>query len=107
MDSKTTVVISDMSIKNWVATSIAYVHVHNNPIVKTLHYAINITSTKTELFTIRCSINQAIQSPNINYIIVVIHSMHTTKRIFDSSIYLYQIYLFNISKKLKEFFRKN
>ena len=107
MDSKTTVVISDMSIKNWVATSIAYVHVHNNPIVKILHYVINITSTKAELLTIRCGINQAIQSPNINYIIVIIHSMHTTKRIFDLSIYLYQIYLFNISKKLKEFFRKN
>ena len=53
------VVVSDISIKNQVATSIAYIYVHNNPIIKTIHHVINIVSTKTELFTIRCGINQA------------------------------------------------
>jgi len=51
------IVVSDTSIKNQVATSIAYVYVHNNPVIKTIHHAINITTTKAELFTIRCSIN--------------------------------------------------
>ena len=30
-DSKITVIVSDVSIKNYVATSIAWIHVHNNP----------------------------------------------------------------------------
>jgi len=51
------IVVSDTSIKNQVATSIAYIYVHNNPVIKTIHHAINITTTKAELFTIRCSIN--------------------------------------------------
>jgi len=37
------VVIPDMSIKNHVAMSIAHIYVHNMPIIKTLHYTINIT----------------------------------------------------------------
>jgi len=106
-DFKIVVIVSDTSIKNQVATSIAYVHIHNNPIVKTLYYVINITSTEAELFVIRYGINQIIQLPNINHIIIVTDSMYTTKRIFNSLIYLYQIHLFNISKELGEFFRKD
>jgi len=55
-DSKMTVIVSDVSIKNYVATSI---HVYNNLIIKTLHHVTNVTSTKAKLFSIRCSINQA------------------------------------------------
>ena len=54
---KTAIVVSDMSIKNQVATSIAHIYIHNNPIIKTFHHAINITSTKAKLFAIRCGIN--------------------------------------------------
>ena len=59
-NSKITVIISNISIKNQVTTSIAYIYIYDNPIIKTLYYVVNITSTKAELFTIRCGINQAI-----------------------------------------------
>ena len=36
-----------------------------------IHYGVNVTSTKTELFATRYGINQATQFSNIFYIIVV------------------------------------
>ena len=50
-------VVTDTSIRNNVATSITHIHIYNKPVVKTLHYAVNITSTEAKLFTIRFSIN--------------------------------------------------
>ena len=52
-------VITDASIKNNIATSIFHIHIRDKPIIKTLYHAVNITSIKAELFTIRCSVNQA------------------------------------------------
>jgi len=106
-DLKTAVVVLDMSIKNQVATSIAYIHVHNNYVIKTLYYAINVTSTEAELFAIRCSINQATQMININCIIIITDLIYATKKIFDSLVHLYQIQSSTISRKLREFFRKD
>ena len=57
--SSTTIVVTDASIKNEVATSISHTHTHNNPIAKTVHHMVHITSTKAKLFAIRCGINQA------------------------------------------------
>ena len=51
------IIISDTSIKNNVATSIAHIYSFNSPLKKTLHHTINITSIEVELFTIRYSIN--------------------------------------------------
>jgi len=51
-------VITNASIKNNVATSIAHIHIHNYLIIKILHHTINVMSTKAELFAIRCGINQ-------------------------------------------------
>ena len=56
-NSKTAVIVSDMSIKNQVATLIAYIYIYDNPVIKTLHHAINITFTEAKLFAIRCGIN--------------------------------------------------
>ena len=53
------VVISDASIRNCVATSIVHVHAHNSPIIKMIHYIVNVMSAEVELFIIRCGINQA------------------------------------------------
>ena len=55
-------VITDISIKNYIATSIAYIYICDRPIVKILHYAVNITNTEAKLFTIKCGINQATNS---------------------------------------------
>ena len=90
---KTAVIVSDTSIKNQVTTSIAYIHSFNNPIIKTHHYIINITSTEADLFVIKYSINQATQIANINYIIIIMDSLHAVQRIFDSFIHSYQIQL--------------
>ena len=51
------IVVSDMSIKNQIAMSIAYIHIYDNLIIKTLYHTMNVTSTEAELFTIRCVIN--------------------------------------------------
>ena len=88
-DSKIAIVVSDTSIKNHVATSIAHIYIHNNPVIKTLYHTVNITSTKAELFAIRYGINQATQLDNINCVVVIMDSLYATKQIFDSSVYLY------------------
>ena len=106
-DSKTAVVVSNMSIKNQVAILIAHIHVHNNPVIKTIYHVINITSIEAELFAIRCSINQTTQIINNNCITIIIDSIHAAKRIFNSSVHPYQIQLSTISRELREFFRKD
>jgi len=50
------IVISDISIKNLITMFISHIYMHNKPIIKTIYYAINITFTKAELFVIHCSI---------------------------------------------------
>ena len=70
-------VIMDASVKSNVATSISYIYIYNKPIVKMLYHAINITSTKTELFAIRCGINQATNLNDISKIIVVTNLLQT------------------------------
>ena len=70
------IVISDASVKNNVTTSIAYIYFFNNPLKKMLHHAINITSTKAELFAIRYEINQVVQISGSSYIIVITNALH-------------------------------
>ena len=48
------IVISDTSIKNHITTSISHIHLHNRPITKTIHRAVNISTTEAELFAIQC-----------------------------------------------------
>ena len=83
-------VITNASIKNNVATSIAYVHICNRPVVKTLYHAVNVNSIKAELFVIKCSINQATNSTEILKIVVITDSIHAAKKIFDSSLHSFQ-----------------
>ena len=56
----TVLVISDASVKNNVATLISHIHQGSNIIAKTIHYAINVTFTEMELFSVRYGINQAV-----------------------------------------------
>jgi len=56
-------IITDTSVKNNVATSIAHVHIHNKPVVKTLHYVVNINSTEAKLFTIKYGIFDSASHP--------------------------------------------
>ena len=101
------IVVSDVSIKNQVATSILHIHSFNKPIVKTLHRTINITTAEAELFAIRCGINQAIANLCIKHIIIITDSLHITRKIFDLSTYPYQIHSMAIFSELREFFSKD
>ena len=101
------IVISDASIKNYVATLILHIHLYNKPVIKTIHWAVNVTTTEAKLFTIWYSINQVVGISNIKHIIVIIDSLYTAKRIFDSSSHQYQIHSAVITCKLREFFLKD
>ena len=100
-------IILDVGIKNNIATSITHVHICDKPIVKIVHHVVNITSTESELFAIRCGINQATNLPGISKIIVIINSIHMARLIFNSSVYSSQVYLAAISKELRMFFIMN
>ena len=106
-DFTSTIIVSDTSIKNHVATSISYIYFFNKPVVKTIYRAINVTTTKAELFTIQCGINQAVAIFNINHIVVITDFLHTARRIFNFSVYLYQIHSAAIFQELREFFFKD
>ena len=56
-DPHSSIMIIDASIWNNVATSISHIHLHNSPVIKTIHQAVNVTTTESELFAIRCNIN--------------------------------------------------
>jgi len=72
-----------------------------------IHHMVNITTTEAKLFAIRCGINQAISIPNIKCIVVVTNSLHTAKKIFDTSTHPYQIHSNVISWELRDFFKKD
>jgi len=97
-------VVLNASIKNNTTMLIAHVHLHSNPIKKTIHHAVNVTSTKAKHFIIRYRINQAIQIPNITYIT---DTMYVVYCIFNSSVHSYQHQSIAILKELREFFNKN
>ena len=80
-----TLIIIDASVKNNIITSISHVHIHSKPLTKTLYHAVNVMSTKVELFAIRCGINQATNSAGISKIIVITDSIHIVRKIFNLS----------------------
>ena len=99
-----TLIVTDASVKNNVTSSIVHVHVHNKPIIKMLHHASNIMSTKAEFFTIRCGINQTTYLHSISKIIIVTNSIHAAKKIFDPLLYLLQKHVPFILKVLRVLF---
>jgi len=101
-----TIIASDMSIKNLVAMSIAHIHTYDKPIIKMIHHVVNITSTETELFVIRCGINQSSCLNNISKIIIITDSIHAIKRIFDLSIHPFQVQSAAILNDLCYFFNR-
>ena len=60
MNPHSTIIVSDMNIKNNVATLIAYVHSYNSPVIKMIYHVTNNISTEAKLFAIRYEINQAV-----------------------------------------------
>jgi len=101
------IIASDTSIKNNVATSIVYIHMIDKPLIKMVHYAVNITSTEAELFAIRCGINQTLRFNNISKIIVITDFIHVACKIFYSLAHPYQISLAAILSDLYVFFNSH
>jgi len=95
------------SIKNHIAMSISHIHSYDRPVIKTIHKAVNVTTTEAKLFAIQCGINQAVGITNINHIVIITDSLHAAKRIFDSSLHPYQIHSAVISHELRDFFLKD
>ena len=93
-------VITDVSIKNDITTSISHIYSVDRPLVKTVHHALFVTSIEAELFAIRCSINQVCSVNNVSKIVVVTDSIHAAKRIFDYSPHPYQIHSAAILREL-------
>ena len=60
LDPKTVTIISNASIKNNIATLILHICFSHNILAKSIYHAIIFTSAETELFAIRCGINQAV-----------------------------------------------
>ena len=100
----TAIVVTDTSIKNNITTSISHMHTHNNPITKTIHHVVHITSTEVELFAIRYSINQASNCDGIFKIIIVTNSIHAAKKTFDPFLHFLQVHSVAILSKLQKIF---
>ena len=98
------IIASDASIKNNIATSISYTHIYNKPITKMIHYVVHITSTKAELFAIRCGINQSMNFDIISKIIIVTNSIHVARKIFNPLVHPYQVQSAAILSSLYKFF---
>ena len=92
------IIVTDVSVKNDIATSIFHIHTFNQPMIKTVHHAAFVTSTEAKLFTIRCSIE------NISKIIVVTNSIHAARKIFDDKYNPYQIHSTAVLHELRHFF---
>ena len=100
-------IILDASVKNNIATSVLYIHKGQDIIAKTVHYTMNIMSTKAELFTIRCGINCTTQIQDVAHIIIITDAIPAAKHIFNIFIHLYQLHSIAISNDLKGFFSIN
>ena len=96
----TAIIVTDASIKNDFATLVSHIHIHDHPLIKTVHHMAFVTSTEVELFAIRCGISQACSKENISKIIVVTNSIHVAKKIFDDKTHLYQIHMTAILSEL-------
>jgi len=90
-----------------IVTSVLHIYKEQDIISKTVHHTMNITSTKAELFTIRCSINCITQMQDVAHIIVITNAIPAAKHIFDTFIHLYQLHSITISNDLRSFFNKS
>ena len=77
-DPHSSIVISNASIRNNIATSILHIHLHDKPVIKMIHHAVNVTTTEAKIFAIRCGINQLLVSLTSNILL----SSQTHHRLF-------------------------
>jgi len=56
-NNDTILVISDTSVKNDIVISVSHIRREHEIIKKTIHHAMNVISTRAEIFVIRCGIS--------------------------------------------------
>jgi len=79
-------------------------YTYNRPIIKTIHQVVHIISTEAELFAIRCGINQVLNLDNMSKVIVITNFIHMVRKIFELSVYLYQVQSAAILSDFHKFF---
>ena len=57
----------------------SHIHVGYNILAKTTYHAINITSSKVELFAVVCEINQIVQVTETMHIIVITDIIYSAR----------------------------
>ena len=57
----------------------SHIHVGYNILAKTTHHAINVTSSKVELFAVICGINQIVQVTETMHIIVITDIIYSAR----------------------------
>jgi len=107
LDSLIALMVSDASIKNQVATSISHIHIHNKQIIKIVYHVVNVMTTKAELFTIRCGISQATNLQDIRKTVVIMDSIHSTRKVFNYISHPFQVYTALTSYELRKIFNTN
>ena len=85
----TMLIISDMSVKNNIITSVSHIQRKHEIIMETVYHVMNVIFIVVKIFAIRYSISQASQIQGIIYIVIVTSVISAAKRIFDMSFYLY------------------
>jgi len=100
-------IISDINVKNNITTTVLHIWKKYKIIMKIVHYIMNVISTEAKIFAIRCCISQVSQTQGITYIVIITNAISATKRIFDTSLYPYQLHSIVIFNNLKKFFNKN
>jgi len=103
----TMLIITNTSVKNNITTIILHIQRKHRIIMKTVHHTINVMSTKAKIFAIRCGISQVSQIQDVTCIVIITDTIPAAKRIFDTSLYLYQLHSITISSNLRKFFNKN
>jgi len=103
----TMLIITNASVKNNITTTILHIQRKHRIIMKTVHHTINIMFTKAKIFAIRCGISQVSQMQDVTCIVIITDTIPAAKRIFDTSLYLYQLHSITISSNLRKFFNKN
>ena len=73
-------IISSISVKNNIATSVLYIKREHSIIVKTDYYLINILFTEAKLFTMRCDISQVSKIQDVIHIIIITNVILVAKR---------------------------
>ncbi len=57
----------------------SHIHVGHNILAKTTHHAINVTSSKVELFAVVCGINQIVQVTETIHIIIITDIIYSAR----------------------------